>query len=101
MISAKERRARRQRALQQDLPHLIRLVRRVAMQAKRRGGTISSDNVEHAVTSGAMLLTYGTREYRSAAYGQAMQSAARQGFIKHAGYVRNRYRSLICRWRAA
>lgn len=92
---------KRAKALHDDLPHVLRIVRKKARDAKTRGGRICSDNIETAIQGGAMLLTYNDRGYKSGLYGQAMQQSAKLGIIKPAGTMRNRWGSLVVAWRAA
>lgn len=92
---------KRAKALAADLPHVLKIVRKKARAAKVKGGKICGDNIESAVQSGQMLLTYTDRGYKSGLYGQAMRQSAKAGVIKPAGTMRNRWGSLVVAWRAA
>lgn len=94
--------------LARDVEHVVKVVRVKALAAKRRNGTICSDNVRSAVESGPVRLlpAYSDRKYLSALYGQAMLRASREGAIKLAGWTRTkrvgkRGGAAVRLWRAA
>jgi hypothetical protein len=103
-LSREERRARRKKAFAADLPHVVRVVRTQARKARDLSGpkaTICSDNIATVIDRGALLLAFKDRQYKSGVFGAAFVEAARRGFIRPAGYTRNRYASLVRAWRAA